>query len=156
LIVFAGKMGGGTAPAILSGKGGYAGGNGIHFDIAGSGKQICFVHGKRGESFLPKVSTPPFPEIDPPCVSTMGFTNCSRQPFFGFRNGNEMNMVRHKAISPDLNLIFAAPLGHQGQIGFIVIVVKKGLLSTVASLRDVVRKSRSYYSCYACHGETIP
>jgi hypothetical protein len=39
----------------------------------------------------------------------MGFTNRPRQTFFGFRSGNEMNMVRHKAISPYLNLIFATP-----------------------------------------------
>lgn len=42
-----------------------------------------------------------------------------------------------------------------GQIGLIVIVMKKGLLATVAALSYVVRKSRCYYSCYACHGKRI-
>lgn len=64
-------------------------------------------------------------------------------------------MVGHKAPCPDLYAVFAAPFGHKVNIGFVVVVAEKGLLTAVAALGDVVGYAGGYNSCNACHTRKI-
>ncbi|MEN6405922.1 MAG: hypothetical protein ABFC77_05565 [Thermoguttaceae bacterium] len=69
----------------------------------------------------------------------------------GFWHCNQMNVVWHQAIRPNLYSLFAAPLGHQFQVGRIVAIVEKRLLSAIAALRNVMRQTRDDQPCQSCH-----
>ncbi|MFQ5753950.1 MAG: hypothetical protein ACE5HI_18330 [bacterium] len=49
-----------------------------------------------------------------------------------------MNVVRHEAVGPDLHFKTSTPLGHQPDIGRMVLIMKKCLLPMVAPLCDMV------------------
>ncbi len=53
-------------------------------------------------------------------------------------------MVRHQAPGPDLDPALAAPLGHQGEIGPVVVVAEEGLLATITPLGDVMGDAGGY------------
>ncbi len=61
-------------------------------------------------------------------------------------------MIWHQAISPDIHLIFSAPLTHQIELGPVVVVAEKGLLTAVAALGDMMGVSRCYDACDSGHG----
>lgn len=65
-------------------------------------------------------------------------------------------MVRHEAVGPDFNLLLAAPLGHQIEIGLVVVVAEERLLTPIAALRHVVRHARYNHSCKSSHADTLP
>jgi len=56
-------------------------------------------------------------------------------------------VIWHQAATPDLDLLLAAPFGHQFQVGSVVPLVEERLLPPVAALRDVVWQARYNYSC---------
>jgi len=148
-------MGLGAAPGILLRSFNNSGSYRVHFNISSSCQQITFVHRKRCKAFLPKVSTPLLPKVDSASIAAVCFSDRTGQSFFGFRYGNQVNVIWHQAPCPDLNSVFAAPFGHQVKIGYVIVVTEKGLLSTVAALGDVVGYARGYNSCNSCHGWTI-
>lgn len=97
------------------------------------------------------VTTPLFSKINPAGVAVVCFTNCAGKSFFRLRYGNQVNMIGHQALCPDFYIKFSTLLRHKFQIGLIVIVTEKGLLTAVAPLGDVVRDVGGYNSCNACH-----
>ena len=64
-----------------------------------------------------------------------------------------MDVVRHKAVTPEVNRIVRAPFVDEIEIGLIVLVGEERLLSAVASLGDVVRVTRRNGSRYPCHNK---
>jgi hypothetical protein len=84
----------------------------------------------------------------------MGFPNPLTQGILGPRNDNQVGVVRHQTICPNLDGIFMAPLGHQPNIFTIVIFAEKILLPPVTLLSKMVRNSRSNDSSKAPHGPT--
>ena len=52
-------------------------------------------------------------------------------------------MIRHEAVTPYLDSLVTAPMGHQFQVGAIVPLVEKRLLPPVATLRNMVRHARN-------------
>ena len=73
------------------------------------------------------------------------------QTFRVGRHGDEMHMIRHQAPGPDVDLVGLAPLGHQFDVGEVIIVAEKGLLTAIASQGDVMWIARGYYSFDSCH-----
>jgi len=59
------------------------------------------------------MSSPVFTKIDPPGITTMSFADSTGESLFAVRHGDKMNMIRHQAPGPDLDMILAAPLRHQ-------------------------------------------
>jgi hypothetical protein len=66
-----------------------------------------------------------------------------------------MDMVGHQALCPNLDLVFSAPFSHQIDIGMVIVIAEKGLLSAIAALGDVVGCTGGYDSCDSCHMERI-
>jgi len=64
--------------------------------------------------------------------------------------------VRHKAVAPNLDSLFAAPFGHQFQVRGVVAVAEERLPPAVAALCYVVRHPRDYYSCQPRHAKKLP
>ena len=88
VIILPHKMCMSAAPAVLSRILYQLRGNRIHLDIPGSGQQVLFIHGKRGESFLPQMSPPFFAKIDPPGITSMCLTNGAGETFLAVRYGD--------------------------------------------------------------------
>jgi len=100
---------------------------------------------------LPQMSTPVLPEIDHATIATMRLAYSAAQSVFSCRNGDQMHMIRHQAIGPDLHLTFSAPFGQQGDVGTIIVIVEEGLHSSVAALSYMVRNTGSYDTSDSCH-----
>jgi len=71
------------------------------------------------------MAPPVFPEIDSSGVAAMCFAYGTSKTGFGLRNSDQVDMVRHKAPSPNLDPVFTTPLPHQFDISEIIVVTKK-------------------------------
>ncbi len=90
-------------------------------------------------------------------VAPMGLADRPAQPLGGLGGGDEVDVVRHQAIGPDLDAAALAPLCHQVQIGAVVGVAEEGLLPTVAPLGDLVRATRCDHASQSRHaGDSRP
>ena len=58
-----------------------------------------------------------------------------------------MHMVLHNTACPHLHVKLCTPFSYQINIDAVILMAKKGLLSAVASLDDVIWHSRSHHSC---------
>lgn len=85
----------------------------------------------------------------------MRLANCTPQTFFRFRNRNYMDMVRHEAVRPYLDIELLTPFRHQAYVRSIVVITEKGLLPSISPLCYVVRIARRYHPCNPCHALTI-
>ena len=101
------------------------------------------------------MAAPVFPEIDSSGVTAMRLAYGPGKAGFGLRHSNKVNMVWHETPSPYCNIVFAAPLAHQIDIGEIIIITEKNRLSPIPPLGNMVRYARIYNSCYSCHGKNI-
>jgi hypothetical protein len=68
----------------------------------------------------------------------MGLADRAAQSLSRLRNRDEMNVIGHQAVRPDLNPLIAAPLAHQLDVRLVILIAEEGLLPTVSPLRDVV------------------
>ena len=68
----------------------------------------------------------------------MSLANRAIQSVSRSGNGDQMNVIGHQTICPDLDLVGAARLGHQLEVTLVIFVTKESPLSTVSPLNDVV------------------
>ena len=85
----------------------------------------------------------------------MSLADRAPQSVGGLRHGDQMDMVGHQAVRPDLNLLGTAPLRHQFAGSLVVLVAKERLLPTVPALGDVMRKTRYDNTCQSGHEERL-
>jgi len=81
----------------------------------------------------------------------MRLSHCVTEAVGLRRNGDEMNVIGHKAIRPNIYFITPAGLGHQGNIFSIIIVTEKSLHAAVPALREMMGYTRYDDPCYPCH-----
>jgi hypothetical protein len=74
-------------------------------------------------------------------VAAMRLLHGPAESVFVLGDENEMNVVRHQAVRPDVNIESVTPFGQQGFVFQKIGSSKEGLLTTVSSLRDVMRDS---------------
>ena len=86
-----------------------------------------------------------------PRVPPMGLSDPATQTVFLPRHSNEMNVVGHETIRPDFHAAPEAPLGHEFEIGFVVLVTPEGFLTAVPALSDVMGKMGNDHSGQASH-----
>ena len=85
----------------------------------------------------------------------MSLANRAIQSVSRLRNGDQMNVIGHQTICPDLDFLGAAPLGHQLEVTLVIFVTKESPLSTVSPLGDVVWYTRYNNSRQSCHGRKL-
>ena len=90
------------------------------------------------------MSSPVLAEVDHAAVTPVSLTDTPAQAVFGFRHRNEMYMVRHKAVRPDLHIALIAPFGHQVDVRLIVFIPEEGGQPPVAPLSDMMGDAGSY------------
>ena len=69
----------------------------------------------------------------------------------GLGHRDQVDVIGHEAVGPDLDLASTAPLPHQLQVAAVILVTEERLLSTVSPLRDVVRETRDDDTCQSGH-----
>lgn len=150
-IIHPGQMRGCTAPSVLIGVSYQLCRNRIHLDISGCCQQILFIHGERGKTFLPQMPSPFLSKVDHPGITAMSFPDGTGQTILVLRHRNKVNMIRHQAPCPNLDMTLFAPMRHQLDIGQVVALAEKGLLAAVTSLGNVMWIARGYCTCDSCH-----
>jgi len=95
----------------------------------------------------------------------MRFTDGSAEPLFTLRNGNQMHMVRHQTIAPDMHIDYAVkshrmkdkglqPLASEGLPGLRTFDNLRHRTKSQAAhspLHDVVRHVGRHDPCHASH-----
>lgn len=135
-----------AGPAVLARRVHQPVAHGVEFDVPGRRQQIKLVHHERGEPALPKMPPPPFTEVDPPRVPAVRLADRQAKGVLRPRHGDQMHVVGHQAIRPNLDAPLAAPLAHQFQVGRVIVVAEERLLPPVATLGNVVRHARNNHS----------
>jgi hypothetical protein len=74
----------------------------VTLDVTDRCQQILLVHDEGVEAFLPQVSAPPVTEIDHPGVAAVCLGNRTAQSVLFARHQDDVHMVRHQAIGPNL------------------------------------------------------
>jgi hypothetical protein len=113
----------------------------VALDVTDRCQQIPRVHDEGVEAFLPQVSAPPVTEIDHPGVAAVCLGNRTAQSVLFARHHEEVHRVRHQAIGPNLRPAALARGRHEVLVLREVLVREKYLLTTIATLRDVMRKT---------------
>ena len=85
------------------------------------------------------MASPAFSEVDHAGVTPMGLADRATQPVGRLGHSDEVDMVGHQAVRPDLDVMGAAPLRHQFEVGLVILLAKERWLAAVSPLRDVVR-----------------
>jgi hypothetical protein len=83
----------------------------------------------------------------------MGLADGPPQAVFRLRNRNQMNVIGHETVRPNLDSAFFAPIGHQFHVGQIILFAKKRLLPAIPTLDDMMRQTRNDESSQSCHAE---
>jgi hypothetical protein len=65
-------------------------------------------------------------------------------------------MVRHEAVSPDLDSMAVAPFRQQSHVEEVIVRTEERPLSTVTALRDVVWQGGDDGAGHASHGDRVP
>ena len=93
-----------------------------------------------------QMPVPAFPEVRMTRVPPMRFPNPATQSILACQHRNQVHMVRHQAVRPELRLPLGGPLAHQLRIRFIVPIYQERPLGTIPALSNVVEHSRRQYS----------
>ena len=132
----------GTAPPIQTRRVDETRPYGVKLNIPRRGEQIRLIEHERSKPPLPEVATPALPEVDHPRVSPMCFTNCPPQNVGRLWNRDQVDMIGHQAVGPEVDLLGPAELSHQIHVALVILVAEARLLPTASPLRNVMRQSR--------------
>ena len=98
------------------------------------------------------MTTPSLTEVVHAGVTAMDLTDRPIQSIGRLRDRDQMDMIGLQAVRPDLDVVQAAPLGHERQAALVIFVRKERLLSAVSALCDVMRQTGCDNSCQSSHG----
>ena len=87
------------------------------------------------------------PRIDVTCIVAMHMAKCPAQTIVITRHSNDVDVVRHKAIGPDLDPGALCALGQKIKVKCVIAILEKCLLAAVPTLRDMVRNAGQNHSC---------
>ena len=68
----------------------------------------------------------------------MGLADGPSQSVLGPWHRNQVDVIGHQAVGPYFDAAFSAPLGHQTDVGGVVLIMEEGLLPTISPLRNVM------------------
>jgi len=98
---------------------------------------MIFTHRIGRKPLLPEMPPPFLAKIDMSRITTMSLSHCLTEAVGLHRNGNEMNVIGHETIRPNINFTTPAGIGHQGDIFSIIIVAEKGLHTAISPLCEM-------------------
>jgi hypothetical protein len=89
------------------------------------------------------------------CIPTMRFANRTAEYRRRPRKDYKMHVIGHQTVTPYFNIFFPAPEGYQIKIFPVIVFPEKDILSTVASLRDVMGDLWNNHSCQSWHTKSM-
>ncbi len=93
----------GTAPKVFAGNSHQASPNGVQLYVARRSNKMRLVQDIGCEAPLLEMAPPTFSEVDPACVPAMSLPDGVCQSLDRMRNRDEMHVIRHEAIRPDIH-----------------------------------------------------
>jgi len=140
-VILAFKMGANAGPRPVLRAGHEPRPDRIERDITDGGDQVAVVHGNGREPAIEQMTPPtpsPIDEIGPPAMRR---TQRPAEPGFIARAENEMDVVGHQTVCPNLHIRLAHLLGEHVAIDVLIAVFEKYRLAPVAARRHVMRIS---------------
>ena len=85
----------------------------------------------------------------------MRLAYCPPEPCFIAWHGNQVNVIGHQTVGPDVHSGANGLLGKQVAIDLLIAVLEEDRLATIAALRNVMRQARNNDAAQACHAPMI-
>jgi hypothetical protein len=148
-------MGCRTRPAISLGTRRQSRAHWILLDISNRRQQMSILQCNREETALPNVPFELFHAVEVLGVAHMKRLERSMQTFWRGWHQDEMDVVRHQAISQDHDLVLRSVFAHPLQVDPVVPIGKEDLLASIAALSDVVRNVLDYDAWLPRHRATL-
>jgi hypothetical protein len=139
------QMTGGTRPLVVFGLFNQARPDLVHFDVAGDRPQMFIgIDNARKVTILPDTSRAQILSMHKARVALAAQADSPRQPLVNMGDGQQVNVVVHQTVRPDINLVLAGVLQEKLLIDQPVLVIEENLLAIVAALRDMMRITDGY------------
>jgi hypothetical protein len=114
------------------------------------------VHHERVKTLLPKVPSPALPDINQGRVATMRLAQRVTQTELIGRDQDQVDMIRDEAVDQNLRATGSRGRREQSPIFGIVLVAKKGLLSSIPALDHMMWKPRDNHFWTSRHRPVNP
>jgi len=114
----------------------------ISFDVSNGIEAMSSIEGHGFESSLPRMSDQVVFLIEVCGVITMGGLNHKRKRFFIFGNEDMVDVVGHKAIRPNRDMVGLAGIMHHPDINLVIRVIPKYIGFAISSLGHVMCAAR--------------
>lgn len=112
---------------------------------------MIFVQRRRVEPAGPQVTPPAVPCIYGSRIALVRKPDALRQGVASGGHGEQMHMVAHQAIGPNLNTKAPGTLAQHLQVKAAVIICKKDLRAQIAPMGDMMRAAWKNYAGAAWH-----
>src|SRR4051812_44416675 len=99
---------------------------------------------------------PTFATVDLARIPAVGLSHGAAQRFGARWDDDQVNMVGHQAVRPDLDPRAAAGLGHERDVESVVVGAEEGALPAVAALGEVVRQIGNHGAGHSSHAPGLP
>jgi len=99
---------------------------------------MLLVHHYCAEPTLPQMPGPAMPRVDETGVAPMRVGKRATQTVLVRRHNDDVNMVGHQAIGPDLGCGPTSGIAEQIEIKSVIAVLEEGLLPAIAALGHVL------------------
>ncbi len=141
-IIAAVQVRAGARPDPVLGPLGQAGADRVALDVTRRRRQVGLVQWERVKPLLPQRTAPPLALVDAPGVAAMRLAERRAEAIGMARYQDQVDVVGHQAIGPDLGRRLGAGLGQKPEVGLVVGLPEECIQAPVAPLGDVVRATR--------------
>ncbi len=105
---------------------------------------VIFIHGIRNEPALPEIASPVVRMVDHGRIFAMDLADPPGKAFGPVRDGDEMDMIIHQAVAPDIEAMPMAFIFQYVKIKLLVVIREKNRIPAIAALNDMVRDPGDY------------
>ena len=127
----------------------------IERDIAHGRDEMGIVHRHRREAVLKEMSGPPAARIDEAGIAAMRLADGLGETFLLLRHDDEMDVVGHQTIGPNLDVRLLCLLGQEITVNLLIAILEEDGLAPVAALGNVMRAVGHNDAGNARHAEML-
>jgi len=97
----------------------------------------------------------PSRNVDATRVAAVGLADGAGQAPLRLGHGDQVDVVGHQTVRPDLDAAGGAVPGHERQVRLVVGVREERRQPPIAALRDMMRVTRNHHSRQPCHTNSL-
>ena len=117
--------------------------------------EMAFIHDNRAKAALPQMPCYPYPRVDISGIAPVRIGEGRAQSVFMAGHNDDMNMVGHQTIAPDLRARLFSRLAQQIFVERIVFIIEECWQATVASLGHMMGKDGDNNAGKTSHGRKL-